>query len=285
MLTILIGLTGWGDHDSLYQNKSGSKNKLVTYSSNFPVVEIDSSFYAIQPVKNYEKWVDETPASFSFVIKAYQAMTGHDRKVISLTDAKNMFKAYRDSIQPVVDANKLNAILFQFPPWFDVSKGNITKIRRIKEFLPDLPLALEFRNQTWFNENHKVGTLNFMREEGWIHSICDEPQAGTGSVPTILVPTNTEKTLVRFHGRNMHGWNRNGRSDWREVRYLYNYNDEELYEWKSHIQKLKKQTKNITVLFNNNSGGDAADNAKKLIDLLEINYKNLHPKQMNLFNF
>ncbi|MCT2537325.1 DUF72 domain-containing protein [Aquibacillus koreensis] len=284
-VSILIGLTGWGDHDSLYMEKGATRRKLEVYSSHFPVVEVDSAFYAIQTPSNYEKWVSQTPKDFSFVIKAHQSMTGHDRSTMTNQQAKELFKAYIDSIQPVIQAKKLNAILFQFPPWFDLNQKHIQKLRKIKSLMPDLPLALEFRNQSWFKDENRSATLQFMKEEGWIHSICDEPQAEEGSVPLVLESTSDLKTLVRFHGRNVHGWNRNGRDDWREVRFLYDYNETELKEWVSNIKQLQKDTKEITVLFNNNSGGHAAGNAKQLIELLNITYDNLNPKQMDIFHF
>ncbi|WP_077621784.1 DUF72 domain-containing protein [Sediminibacillus massiliensis] len=283
-MTINIGVTGWGDHEILYPDKTPSKDKLAVYSSHFPVVEVDSAFYGIQPQRNYEKWVSETPERFSFVIKAYQKMTGHDRSTMNNQEAKDLFKAYYDSILPVLDAQKLDAVLFQFPPWFEVSQENVGKLKKIRRLLPDLPLALEFRNQSWFEEKYKQNTLRFMKEEGWIHTICDEPQAGRGSVPAVLEPTSVHKTLIRFHGRNVHGWNRNGNKDWRAVRFLYNYNQAELLEWADNIKKLSEQSKNITVLFNNNSGGDAAANAKQLIALLGIDYTELNPRQLDLFN-
>lgn len=123
-----------------------------------------------------------------------------------------------------------------------------------------------------------------MKEEKWIHTICDEPQAGEGSVPVVLEPTHPERTLIRFHGRNVHGWNRNGRPDWRKVRFLYRYSIEELSEWSRWIKQLQIKTKHITILFNNNSGKDAADNAKQLMNLLNIQYKGLNPRQMDLFD-
>lgn len=77
---IQIGLTGWGDHDSIYAADTRTHEKLQEYSSHFPVVELDSSFYAVQPIRNMEKWVKETPENFQFIVKAYQGMTGHDRE-------------------------------------------------------------------------------------------------------------------------------------------------------------------------------------------------------------
>ncbi|WP_093133258.1 DUF72 domain-containing protein [Salinibacillus kushneri] len=283
ILAIHIGLTGWGDHPALYENQSITSGKLFAYASHFPVVEVDTAFYAIQPQKNYWKWVEETPDHFSFVIKAFHILTRHDRNQLTLKELKELLAAYTDSISPVVEANKLNAILFQFPPWFDLRKENIRYLRVIREYLKEYPLALEFRNRSWFDPKYKRQTLHFMEQENWIHTICDEPQAGESSVPTVLEPTH-DKTLIRFHGRNVNGWNKNGRENWRAVRFLYRYSKEELMEWVTHIENLEKHSKEITVLFNNNSGGDAADNAKQFMDLLNIHYTGLNPRQMDLFD-
>ena len=46
---------------------------------------------------------------------------------------------------------------------------------------------------------------------------------------------------------------------------------------------IKKKTKDIYVLFNNNSGGDAADNAKQLMKMMNITYGEPKPEQLNLF--
>ncbi|MRG88308.1 DUF72 domain-containing protein [Salinibacillus xinjiangensis] len=282
MQKIHIGLTGWGDHPTLYEHNP-STSKLADYASHFPVVEVDTAFYAIQAKKNYEKWVRETPENFSFVIKAFNALTQHDRIERNVGDLKELLAAYAQSISPVLEANKLNSILFQFPPWFAVSKENIRYLRFIREYLSSYPLALEFRNQSWFKSEYKDNTIAFMKEGKWIHSICDEPQAGEGSVPTVLEPT-ADQTLIRFHGRNVHGWNKNGNENWRAVRFLYRYNETELREWVQRLHALRKHTKDITILFNNNSGGDAADNAKQFIELLGIEYHGLNPRQMDLFD-
>ncbi len=44
---IVIGLTGWGDHDSLYAPGTAAKDKLKVYARHFAIVEMDSAFYAI----------------------------------------------------------------------------------------------------------------------------------------------------------------------------------------------------------------------------------------------
>ncbi len=280
-IIIYIGLTGWGDHHSLYEG-TGAQAKLQTYASYFPIVELDSSFYAVLSSKTIEKWVDSTPSSFQFIVKAYQAMTGHQRGWEPFATKEELFAAFHESVQPLVREKKLAMVLCQFPPWFDCKKEHVQWLRYVKQQLEPLPVALEFRHQSWFAKPYRDKTLQFMREEGWIHTICDEPQAGSGSIPTVLNPTST-KTLVRMHGRNVHGWNDPGNGSWRDVRYLYKYNEAELGEWCRNIHQLKEKTENIYVIFNNNSGGDAATNALQLIDLLQIEYRNLAPRQLDLF--
>ncbi|KAB7666496.1 DUF72 domain-containing protein [Bacillus sp. B1-b2] len=279
---IRIGLTGWGDHDSLYVKNTSPPNKLIDYAGYFPVVEVDASFYAIQPQRNAENWVKKTPDSFQFIVKAYQGMTGHNRGDIPFSSIDEMFGAFIDSLEPYRKANKLAMVLFQFPPWFDCKKENVQYLRACKKKMKDIPCALEFRHQSWFDEKFRENTLNFMQEENWIHSICDEPQVMPGSVPTVLEPIGNQ-VLIRLHGRNYYGWQQSNNPKWREVRYLYRYNTVELEEWADNIHNLQKKCPQVYVLFNNNSGGDAADNAKHLLNMLHIEYDDLAPRQLDLF--
>ncbi|HLR66793.1 MAG TPA: DUF72 domain-containing protein [Virgibacillus sp.] len=282
---IYIGVTGWRDHHSLYPPQMKSKDKLVEYSSHFPVVEVDASFYAVQPARNTSKWVNETPENFRFVVKAYQGMTGHQRNNFPFKSKAEMFQAFKDSLVPFLETKKLAMVLFQFPPWFDCRKENVTYLRYCKQMMGDIPIALEFRHQSWFSNTYRAGTLEFMKREGWIHTIVDEPQAGDGSIPIVPVATHPEMTLIRMHGRNVHGWVRpkNADTNWREVRYLYKYNNQELLEWKERVLELAKTSQDIIILFNNNSGGDAAVNAKEFQAMLGIEYEGLAPRQLGLF--
>lgn len=265
---ITVGLAGWGDHDQLYPTPEAAKNKLSVYARLFGTVEVDSTFYAVQPERNMVKWTEQTPEEFRFVVKAYQGMTGHSRGGIPFKDEAEMYDAFRLSIGPMRAAGKLACTLFQYPPWFDCRKEHVELLRRTKERMGDIPCALEFRHQSWFAGGMRERTLSFMRREGWIHSVCDEPQAGEGSVPIVEEAASGALTLVRMHGRNKDGWNAAGRPNWREVRYLYRYSTEELAEWAERLRRLEEQSEQIHVIFNNNSGGDAASNARQLMELL-----------------
>ncbi|MBC2161448.1 DUF72 domain-containing protein [Listeria booriae] len=279
---ITIGLTGWSDHDTLYA--SASKHKLEDYAGNFPMVEVDTSFYAIPSPSTTERWVERTPEEFSFVVKAFQAMTKHKEWQQYYDSETEMYRRFMDAIAPMSEQGRLKAILFQFPPYFSCTRENVNYLRMLREKMGDLPLAIEFRNKTWYTENTTTKTLELLRELGFIHTVVDEPQVGNGSVPIVLKATNDAMTLIRLHGRNSAGWMKANSPEWREVRTLYRYNEEEINYWAENIRYLQKQSKEIIVIFNNNSGGDAADNAKHLQQALNISYEGLAPMQMNLFD-
>ncbi|MBD8033272.1 DUF72 domain-containing protein [Solibacillus merdavium] len=280
---ISIGLTGWGDHPDVYSKVTVAKDKLFDYSGHFPVVELDTSFYAIPSIENVKKWCKDTPDNFQFVIKAYQGMTGHLRDELPFETKNDMFNAFRSCADTFKKHGKLAMVLVQFPPWFDCQRKNVQYIRYIKQQLTDYPIAIEFRNQTWYSPQTKEKTLQFLKEHQFIHTVCDEPQAGSGSVPFVPVATNNE-VLLRIHGRNVHGWRNIGHGEnWRKVRFLYDYNEEELQKLAEDIQLLETQVEHIYVLFNNNSGGHAAKNAKRLQQILRIEFGGLAPKQLGFF--
>lgn len=267
---ILIGLSGWGDHDDLYAEGTKPGDKLKLYAQHFPILEMDNSFYAIPAPDRMYKWSMQTPDGFGFIVKAYQGMTGHSRGQNPYPDMRSMFEAFKESADVLRQENKLKTILFQYPPWFDCERKHVEILKRTREWMDGFPVALEFRNQSWFIPEYRERTLQFMRDEGWTHSIADEPDAGIGSIPVVLEPTQSHATMIRLHGRNTSGWHSSGEANWREVRYLYRYNAEELEEWKHNLLTLLNGSKECWLIFNNNSGGDAAANAKQLMELLGL---------------
>ncbi|SKB01727.1 DUF72 domain-containing protein [Sporosarcina newyorkensis] len=281
---IHIGLTGWGDHPSLYNEKTAANKKLLDYSQHFPIVELDSTFYAIQSEKMMRKWTDETPADFQFIVKAYQGITGHQRGKIPYDSEEEMFSLFKLSMSAFVEAGKLAMVLVQFPPWFDCQKENVERIRFVHEQLQPLPIAVEFRHQSWYSPAYREKTLEFLRGLNIIHGVCDEPQVGDGSVPLVPVATDS-KVLLRLHGRNYNGWvNTTGDSKaWRKVRYLYDYNEAELEGLRKVVQTLEQQAQDVYIIFNNNSGQHAAKNAKQFANLFNIEYGQPLTKQLDLF--
>lgn len=281
---INIGLTGWGDHYSLYEDMERQSDKLKTYSGHFPLVELDASYYAIQPERNIQKWIKETPDRFEFVVKIHQALTLHADYKAFADSRQELFEQFKLMLQPLIEHRKLAMVLVQFPPWFDCTTQNINYILYVREQLKDIPMCVEIRHQSWFNEQFKEQTLAFLTEHQIIHAVVDEPQVKEGSVPLVNRIT-ADKAFVRYHGRNKQGWTKKDMTDqeWRDVRYLYDYNKEELTDLAKKVKILEQKAKKVYVVFNNNSGGHAAQNAKVYQDILNIEYTGLAPQQLKLF--
>ena len=278
---IEIGLTGWSDHELINPNP---KRKLEDYSSHFPVVELDTSFYAIPSEKNIRSWIKKTPDVFQFIPKAYSAMTKHKDWQQEYDSIKDMFARYKMAFEPMIASGKVKAFLFQFPPNFTCNREHVEYMRLVRRLMEDLPIAIEFRHASWYSEDFKEGTLNFLEEMSFIHVVVDQPQTPNNSVPFTPIATNPEQTIIRLHGRNYEGWlGENQKDDWRTLRTLYNYQDEELEEIKQAALNLEHNSKEVTVIFNNNSGGHAASNAKRLQEMLGIDFDGLGPRQIGLF--
>ena len=149
MSQILVGTASWTDKTLLasgwYPPEVDTPEKrLEYYASRFPLVEVDSTYYTPPNERNSELWAARTPAGFTFNIKAFSLFTGHPTRVSALykdlrpdTDKRNVYpkdldakvidgvwERFLTSLQPLHEAAKLGAVLFQFPQWFPIGKRN-----------------------------------------------------------------------------------------------------------------------------------------------------------------
>src|SRR3954469_24988412 len=87
---ILVGTSSWTDKSLIESGRfypptaTTPEDRLRFYASQFPIVEIDSSYYGIPSVENAQRWVERTPPGFVFNIKTYRLFTRHQTPVVSL---------------------------------------------------------------------------------------------------------------------------------------------------------------------------------------------------------
>lgn len=276
---ITIGLTGWSDHDLLIEKQS---QKLEDYAKHFPIVEMDTSYYAIPPERNILSWIEKTPDKFQFFPKAYKAMTLHSDYKEEFDSLEEMFHVFKSTFNPMIARGKIYAFLFQFPPTFECKKGHVDYLRFVRQQMDHLPVAIEFRHHSWFEEEMKDKTLAFLKEMNFINVIVDQPQTQTNSVPFTPEVTHENISIYRLHGRNFAGWSGESKEHWRDVRTLWDYSESELDEIAQTAKELNQKARSVAVIFNNNSGGHAAKNAKSLQDKLGLEFEGLGPKQIDL---
>ncbi len=269
MARILCGTCGWSDHTNFYPGGMKPTARLPYYAGQFPLVEVDSTYYAIPPARNFEGWAAITPSGFTFNVKAYRALTRHIRQPKPEdADPAWVLERFVTAIRPLRTAGKLKAVHFQFPPWFPDNEENRAYLREIRAALPGYILAVEFRHRSWFAGPKETGaTLDFLAAAGFVHVCCDEPQLGSGSLPPVASVTNPELAIVRFHGRNAATWYKKGLASTGE-RFKYLYSGRELESWVERLAELSAGAREVHVLMNNNFGNYAVLNARQMMDIL-----------------
>ena len=80
---IVVGTCSWTDPSLIKAGTfypkgcNSAEQRLRYYASQFPVVEVDSSYYAMPSAQNAQLWAQRVPASFRFNVKAFRLFTGH----------------------------------------------------------------------------------------------------------------------------------------------------------------------------------------------------------------
>jgi uncharacterized protein YecE (DUF72 family) len=254
---VLVGTSGYSYDDwvgPFYPQGTAKQDFLQHYAAQFPVVELNFSYYQQPSARTLERMISVTPDGFRFALKAHKSMT-HEIGETWLKD----IEAFREGVRPLVEAKKLAAVLLQFPYSFAYSPESRVRLATLCEKLSGLPLAVEFRKSEWLKEQVFQG----LRERGVSLVSVDEPD-----LPQLLRPT-TETTggfgYVRFHGRNKEKWWTGDNAS----RYDYLYSASELHDWVDRIRSIVQRVPLLLIFFNNHWRGNAAKNAREMRMLLE----------------
>jgi len=291
---ILVGATSWTEPTLIksgrfYPSGASAEERLRFYAQQFPVVEIDSTFYALPDDRNAGLWVERTPPGFVFDAKVFGALTHHPTpvlrlpkdlraKIVAPQERANVYlrdldpaavaalwERFRYGLLPLQRAGKLGVVLFQFPKWFFPGRETRAYLAQIRERLPEFRIAVEFRQRGWMDEASRDRTLDFLEKQCLLYTCVDEPQGMQSSVPPIAAATG-DIAVIRFHGRNVANWEKRGISVTEKFDYLYTR--EELQEWVPRIKELAQRTEAVHSLMNNCYRDYAVQNARDLTELL-----------------
>lgn len=270
MAVIRVGTCAWSDHEEYFPKGLPPGERLAYYAKHFNIVEVDSSFYRLQPPQWYAAWAQKTPRDFVFNVKAYGAMTKHHREPRpGEEDIREVFRRFSMSVEPLREAGKLKALHFQFPPWFTATSESKEWVHFCREFFAGDLVAVEFRHNSWFQGENREETLAFLRRIRAVNVVCDEPQVGSGTVPPVVAVTDPRLAIVRFHGRNAKTWYI--KAEKTAQRFDYLYSREELAGWVGPVQQqLAPAAEEVHLLMNNNRSNYAVRNALDLMELLGL---------------
>jgi uncharacterized protein YecE (DUF72 family) len=129
-------------------------------------------------------------------------------------------------------------------------------------------LAVEFRNRSWLDEQHRNDVIAFERDLGLTHVVVDEPQGFSSSVPAIWEATNPKLAIFRLHGRNARTWEKKGLAASSE-RVDYEYSEAELRELVAPVKRLSSLAGETHVIFNVNLRDQGVRGARAFSNLLQ----------------
>ena len=293
---VLTGSCSWTDKtlveeaDWYPRRTMSAEERLRYYASQFPLTEIDSTYYAPPAERQVALWAERTPDGFRFDVKAYSLLTGHPTRPRSLwrdlregldpevAEKRNIYphhlgpeamdeawRRFESALRPMHESGKLGAVLFQYPPWFSPRKDNRAEIEALRERLPDYRISVEFRSPRWMaEERDRERTLAMLEEHGLVFVSVDAP--AVSDLPRVMAVTNPDLFLVRFHGRSDSTWNDTSGSA--AERFRYEYSESELEELARPIAEHAEEARETHLLMNNCYRDYAVRNAAELREIL-----------------
>ena len=293
----LVGTCSWADSSLVkdanwYPRRSmKAAERLAYYASQFPVVEVDSTYYFPPTPELSMSWAERTPAAFTFDVKAWSLLTGHPTFPHSLwedmqddvkpefRDKRNIYDKhlstealdecwhrFRHAIAPLHDAGKLGAVLLQFPPWFGPKASHCDRILDAVDRMSPYRCLIEFRNAKWLDGEQCENTLGWLEANGLTFVCVDEPQGFASSIPPVVAST-ASLAAIRFHGHNAENWEARGITAAERFKYLYD--DTELDAWAMRLLEIEGSADEVHVLWNNCWQDFGVKNAQQMIDRLQ----------------
>ncbi|MCG8923105.1 DUF72 domain-containing protein [Lentzea sp. CC55] len=227
---IRIGTSGWRYpewRDGFYRSVP-QRRWLGHLAEHVDTIEINSSFYRLQPPSNYRKWVAETPPDFVFAVKGPKLVTHVKR----LRDVEDPLKTFLESLAL---GDKQGPIIWQLPPSL---RFDHAVLRDFLALLPPGRHALEPRHESFRSDTY----FDLLRAHNVAHVVSDAP-----TFPCIEAVT-ADFAYVRLHGH--------------DELYISSYSDEQLDEW---AEKIHGWDRDTYVYFDNTMHGAAPRNALDLM--------------------
>jgi len=294
---IRVGTASWTDRTLIasgwYPPEADNPDRrLRFYARQFPLVEVDATYYALPAERTATTWAERTPDGFIFNVKAFSLFTQHPTRIsafpadlrgeverdqpdkggkqtvylrqVSRAVTDQAWDRFLTALEPLRQAGKLGAILFQFPQWFPISRASKDYILACAQRAAPRQVCIEFRNRTWMTPDNQQETLRFLTDNELPYVCVDMPQGYPTSIPPVVAAT-ADLAVVRMHGHS-DKWTSKDIYE----RFGYRYSERELREWAPRVTELADSAAAAHVLFNNCYSDYAQVNARQLADLLKV---------------
>ena len=238
MPEVRIGCSGWNYASwrggAFYPPRLPASRWLEHYASVFDTVEVNSTFYRLARRDAVARWVEQTPASFVFTVKASRYVTHMKR----LTDMGRPVERLYAPLQPLIEAVRLGPVLWQLPPDF---RRDDERLAAALDRLPPGRHAVELRHASWFHPD----VYALLREHN--AAFVNAHRAGHAFPDDVVT---ADFTFLRFH------YGARGRRG--------NYSATELDHWAARVADLARAELDVYAYFNNDWEAFAPRNAAAL---------------------
>ena len=290
-MNVRFGTAGYAYSEwvgGFYPRGTTQHGMLPYYATQFPAVEINSSFYRPPTREQVEKMARRTPANFGFTLKVPKAVS-HEYSPEDLP-------AFRSAANHLAAAGKLLGLIFQVPESFHNTADNRAWVVRVGEALKPHRVAVEFRHRSWAAPN---------LSEWMEHIGMDLVSAGVPAIANLFpggLRIANRRIYARLHSENANNWYQNGK-----LRYHFDYPESTLKKWADGLKRAAADNcaDDALIFFNNcvgtqpintdTAGGavrlipDAVANAHRLAALLRVGAAAIRieepaaPRQASLF--
>lgn len=181
-----IGCSGFHYRDwkeIFYPPDVPQKKWFEYYSSKFDTLELNVTFYRFPQLKFLQTWYKNSPAAFSFSVKAPRLITHYKQ----FRDCERLLNDFYNSIEQGFK-EKLGVVLFQLPPQFYYTDERLDLI--IANMKKEFSNTVEFRHESWWNEK----VYKRLKKEKIIFCGISHP-----TLPDDAIVTG-QTAYYRFHG-------------------------------------------------------------------------------------
>ena len=235
--TFRVGTSGWQyDHwEGVFYPEDLPRDRWFDhFSQHFDTVEVNNTFYHLPEAETFDKWHEQAPECFLYVLKFSRYGT-HLKHLKAPEDTIGLFMERARRL-----GETLGPILVQLRPNWHV---NVERLRGFLEAAPsDRRWALEFRDETWLCDE----VFDLLREHGaalCIHDMIeDHPHEITA-----------DWVYLRFHGADTWGC----------------YTDQQLGAHARWVREYLEEGLDVYAYFNNDAQGWSVQNALTLKEYVE----------------
>jgi uncharacterized protein YecE (DUF72 family) len=237
---ILIGTAGWSLPRAEQPHFPSVGSHLERYASQFPVVEINSSFHRSHKPAIWARWRDAVPPGFRFSVKIPKAITHTARLDVS----RDVIAAFIGEIS--VLETKLGCLLVQLPPSLTYDATVAGRFFKTLNARTAIPIACEPRHPSWFEP---------VADELLRHFAIARVAADPVRVPAASEPGGSRDfSYFRLHGS--------------PKVYYSAYSDEFIRHLATRLQSEAEENRVVWCIFDNTTLGAATRNALDLSTML-----------------